>query len=213
MHGTPCMHMHTGKQAWCLVSWLSFCCSAVWFFPSNLAHTVVGLEEGCEYVAGCALLIKQQGQQNMQQQGQQNMQQCSERWMRPHLKQLDLDEADSRPFEDAAPQEGKPSHSKRRKGQECVLDNSRANPGPAGTTRATSRTTRRPSRSAAGWPPCQRTSPRRRATSPRANPKHSPQSNPICAQWMSRSRGQSSYGEVSHIRRCPFVSGAGRGRG
>ena len=27
----------------------------VWFFPSNLAHTVVGLEDGCEYIAGCAV--------------------------------------------------------------------------------------------------------------------------------------------------------------
>ncbi|KAK9837295.1 hypothetical protein WJX81_004372 [Elliptochloris bilobata] len=25
----------------------------VWFFPSNLPHTVVGLEGGCEYIAGC----------------------------------------------------------------------------------------------------------------------------------------------------------------
>ena len=52
MHGTPCMHMHTGAKMSCLV--LSFCFVAVWFFPSNLAHTVVGMEEGCEYIAGCA---------------------------------------------------------------------------------------------------------------------------------------------------------------
>ena len=63
VHGTPCMHImhHTSKQVSYVVTWMSSCCGAVWFFPSNLAHTVVGLEEGCEYIAGCAFLVGQQG--------------------------------------------------------------------------------------------------------------------------------------------------------
>ena len=54
------MH-HTSKQVSHVATWMSSCCGAVWFFPSNLAHTLVGVEEGCEYIAGCAFLVGRQG--------------------------------------------------------------------------------------------------------------------------------------------------------
>ena len=46
--------LHTLSQATRLILTENVPRSPVWFFPSNLAHTVVGLEDGCEYIAGCA---------------------------------------------------------------------------------------------------------------------------------------------------------------